>query len=87
MRRARKRKHNPNIPAHVDQAALPAAIFFDQRGSGVWYTLHRDEHGIQRRRNVAPADVSLTELHPIMDEASNVDRGIIRDVCEKFHEN
>jgi site-specific recombinase XerC len=85
MRKARKRKHNPNIPAHVDQAALPAAIYFDHRGSGVWYTLHYDETGKQRRKNVAPADVSLAELHRIMDEASNVDRGTLRYVCEQFH--
>ncbi|WPC29738.1 integrase [Pseudomonas moraviensis] len=85
MRRARKRKHNPHIPAHVDQAALPAAIYFDHRNSGVWYTLHRDENGKQRRQNVAPADVSLAELHRIMEEASNVDRGTLRYVCEQFH--
>jgi site-specific recombinase XerC len=85
MRKARKRKHNPNIPAHVDQAALPAAIYFDHRGSGVWYTLHYDETGKQRRKNVAPADVSLAELHRIMDEVSNVDRGTLRYVCEQFH--
>ncbi|WP_242209853.1 MULTISPECIES: integrase [unclassified Pseudomonas] len=85
MRRARKRKHNPHIPAHVDQAALPAAVYFDHRDSGVWYTLHRDETGKQRRQNVAPADVSLAELHQIMDEASNVDRGTLRYVCEQFH--
>ncbi|WNF56004.1 integrase [Pseudomonas sp. SG20052] len=87
MRRARKRKHNPHIPAHVDQAALPAAIYFDHRGSGVWYTLHYDETGKQRRKNVAPADVSLAELHRIMDEASNVDRGTLRYVCEQFHQS
>ncbi|MBK5415071.1 site-specific integrase [Pseudomonas sp. TH31] len=85
MRRARKRKHNPHIPAHVDQAALPAAIYFDHRGSGVWYTLHYDETGKQRRKNVAPADVSLAELHRIMDEASNIDRGTLRYVCDQFH--
>lgn len=85
MRRARKRKHNPHIPAHVDQAALPAAIYFDHRGSGVWYTLHYDETGKQRRKNVAPADVSLADLHRIMDEASNIDRGTLRYVCEQFH--
>ncbi|MBC3774747.1 MULTISPECIES: integrase [Pseudomonas] len=87
MRKARKRKHNPHIPTHIDQAALPAAIYFDQRGSGVWYTLHYDETGKQRRKNVAPADVSLSELHRIMDEASNVDRGTLRYVCEQFHES
>ena len=87
MRKARKRAHNPHIPAHIDQAALPAAVYFDQRDGGVWYTLHRDETGKQRRRNIAPADVSLAELHQIMDEASNVDRGTLRYVCEQFHDS
>lgn len=87
MRKARKRKHNPHIPAHIDQAALPAAVYFDQRNAGVWYTLHYDETGKQRRRNIAPADVSLAELHQIMDEASNVDRGTLRYVCGQFHDS
>ena len=85
MRKARKRKHNPHIPAHIDQAALPAAVYFDQRNEGVWYSLHRDETGTQRRRNIAPASVSLAELHQIMDEATNVDRGTLRYVCAQFH--
>ncbi len=87
MRKARKRKHNPHIPTHIDQAALPAAIYFDQRGNGVWYTLHYDETGKQRRKNVAPADVSLSELHRITDEASNLDRGTLRYVCDQFHQS
>ena len=85
MRKARKRKHNPHIPAHIDQAALPAAVYFDHRKGQVWYTLHWDETGKQRRRNIAPADVSLAELHQIMDEASNVDRGTLHYVCSQFH--
>lgn len=85
MRKARKRKHSPHIPARIDQAALPATIYFDHRGSGVWYTLHYDETGKQRRKNVARADVSLAELHRIMDETSNIDRGTLRHVCEQFH--
>ncbi|WP_455827833.1 site-specific integrase [Pseudomonas kilonensis] len=87
MRKARKRKHNPHIPTHIDQAALPAAVYFDQRNEGVWYTLHRDETGTQRRRNIAPASVSLAELHQIMDEGSNVDRGTLRYVCAQFHDS
>lgn len=87
MRKARKRKHNPHIPAQIDQAALPAAVYFDQRNEGVWYTLHRDETGTQRRRNIAPASVSLAELHQIMDDASNVDRGTLRYVCAQFHDS
>jgi site-specific recombinase XerC len=87
MRKARKRKYNPHIPSHIDQAALPAAVYFDQRDGGVWYTLHRDEAGKQRRRNIAPAGVSLAELHQIMDVASNIDRGTLRYVCEQFHDS
>ncbi|MCK1793098.1 site-specific integrase [Pseudomonas violetae] len=87
MKKARKRKHNPHIPAHIDQAALPAAIYFDQRGSGIWYTSHRDENGKQRRRNVAPADATMAELHRIMDEVSNTDRDTLRYLCQQFHES
>lgn len=87
MKKARKRKHNPHIPAHIDQAALPAAVYFDHRKGQVWYTLHYDETGKQRRRNIAPADVSLAELHQIMDETFNVDRGTLRYVCGQFHES
>ncbi|HGY3554961.1 TPA: tyrosine recombinase XerC [Pseudomonas putida] len=85
MKKARKRKHNPHIPSHIDQAALPAAIYFDHRGSGVWYTSHRDEHGKQCRRNVAPADATMVELHRIMDEVSNADRDTLRYLCDQFH--
>lgn len=87
MKKARKRKHNPHIPAHIDQAALPAAIYFDQRGSGIWYTSHRDENGKQRRRNVAAADATMTELHRIMDEVSNTDRDTLCYLCQQFHES
>lgn len=87
MRKARKRKHNPHIPTHIDQAALPAAVYFDQRNAGVWYTLHYDETGKQRRRNIAPADVTLAELHQIMEESSGVDRGTLRYVCQQFHDS
>ncbi|MCP3789425.1 tyrosine recombinase XerC [Pseudomonas sp. N2-11] len=87
MKKARKRKHNPHIPSHIDQAALPAAVYFDHRGSGNWYMSHRDEHGKQRRRNIAPADATLAELHGIMDEASNTDRETLRYLCQQFHDS
>lgn len=87
MKKARKRKHNPHIPSHIDQAALPAAIYFDHRGSGIWYSSHRDEDGKQRRRNLAPADATLAELHRIMDEVSNTDRDTLRYLCQQFHES
>ena len=85
MRRARKRKHNTHIPAHIDQAALPAAVFFDHRGNGVWYTLNYDEGGRQRRKNIASRTASLSELHRIMEERDGIDRNSLRYLCEQFH--
>lgn len=87
MRRGRKRKHNPSIPAHIDQAALPAAVYFDHRGSGVWYTLYTDEAGNQRRTNLAPPSVTLSELHRIMEDRNGVDRDSLRYLCEQFHDS
>jgi len=87
MRRGRKRKHNPNIPAHIDQAALPAAVYFDQRGAGVWYTLFFDEGGNQRRTNLAGPTTTLSELHRLMEDRSGVDRDCLRYLCEQFHKS
>lgn len=85
MRRARK--HNPHIPPHIDQAAIPAAVFFDHRGRGTWYTLHRDEAGRQRRQNIAPATATLSELHKIAELRDGIDRDSLRYLCEKFHDS
>ena len=43
MRRGRKRKHNPLIPKHIDQSALPKDVYFDHRGEGRWYRLAFNE--------------------------------------------
>jgi hypothetical protein len=83
MRRARK--HNPHIPPHIDQAAIPAAVFFDHRGKGTWYTLHRDEADRQRRQNIASSSATLSELHKIMEVRNGVDRESLRYLCEQYH--
>lgn len=85
MRRSRKRKHNPHIPPHIDQAAIPAAVFYDHRGNGTWYTLSRDEAGRQRRKNIASSDATLSELHRIMEERAGIDRGSLNYLCEQYH--
>ncbi|HCE8324850.1 TPA: integrase [Pseudomonas aeruginosa] len=87
MRRSRKRKHNPHIPQHIDQAAIPAAVFFDHRGNGVWYTLHYDEGGRQRRTNLAPSYVTLSELHRIMEEREGINRDSLANLCGEFHKS
>lgn len=87
MRRGRKRQHSPHIPKHIDQAALPAAVYFDHRGSGVWYTLYLDEAGKQRRTNLAGRDVTLSELHRIMEERAGIDRDSLTFLAEQFHKS
>lgn len=87
MRRGRKRQHSPHIPKHIDQAAIPAAVYFDHRGSGVWYTLYLDEAGKQRRTNLAGRDVTLSELHRIMEERAGIDRDSLTFLAEQFHKS
>ncbi|SFC76926.1 hypothetical protein SAMN05216577_110100 [Pseudomonas citronellolis] len=87
MRRSRKRKHNPNIPPHIDQAALPAAVFYDHRGNGVWYTSNRDEVGRQRRQNIATSTATLSELHRIMEEREGFDRESLNYLCQQYHDS
>ncbi len=81
----RSRKHNPHIPQHIDQAAIPAAVFFDQRWSGVWYTSFRDEAGNRKRVNIAGRTATLAELHRIMEERYGVDRESLTHLCAEFH--
>lgn len=83
----RTRKHNPHIPQHIDQAAIPAAVFFDHRGNGAWYTLHRDETGKQRRQNIAIHTATLADLHKIMELRNGVDRESLNYLCQQYHDS
>lgn len=83
----RVRKHNPNIPQHIDQAAIPAAVFFDHRGKGTWYTLHRDEAGRQRRQNIANSSATLSELHQVMEVRNGIDRESLNYLCKQYHDS
>lgn len=83
----RTRKHNPNIPPHIDQAGIPAAVFFDHRGKGAWYTLHRDEAGKQRRQNIATQTATLAELHKIMELRNGIDRESLNYLCQQYHDS
>ena len=84
---ARRRKHNPRIPGHIDQGSIPAGVYFDHRGHGRWYLLHRDEAGRQRRQNIADARATLSELHRIVEQRHGIDRHSLRYLAERFHES
>ncbi|MGQ3824240.1 site-specific integrase [Pseudomonas alliivorans] len=85
MKRGRKRQHNPNIPKHIDQTAIPRDVYFDHRGSGCWYTLYFNEAGRRQRTNLCAANVTLSELHRLVEERSGVDRDSLQYLCDEFH--
>jgi site-specific recombinase XerC len=85
MKPGPKRQHSPHIPGHIDQAALPRGVYFDHRGSGCWYVLFTNEAGRRQRQNLCGANVTLSELHRIIEERNGVDRDSLRYLCEQFH--
>ncbi|CAD2266490.1 integrase [Stutzerimonas stutzeri] len=87
MKRGRQRKPNPNIPKHIDQGSLPRGVYYDARGTGVWYTLYQDEGGKQRRKNLAGPRTTLSELHRLMEERSGVDRDSLAYLAEQYHQS
>ena len=83
-----KRRHNPSIPAHIDQDKIPARLYFDARkGAGRWYMLTRDAAGKQQRKDVASRDARLSDLHAIAEAAAGVDRHSVRYLCEEFEKS
>lgn len=87
MKRGRKRQHNPNIPRHIDQSALPRDVYFDHRGSGCWYILYFNEAGRRQRKNLCAANVTLSELHRLIEERNGVDRDSLTYLCAEFHKS
>ena len=65
MTRGRNRKFNPNIPAHIDQGALPQGIYWSENR---WFIYEpHPEGGRPIKRTVAFAKARLSELHAIIE--------------------
>jgi site-specific recombinase XerC len=84
--RGRKRLHDPTIPAHIDQAALPRGLYWDKSGSGRWFVRELHE-GRLRARTVAGSNARLSDLHAIMEARAGVDRKLLRSLLRAFHES
>lgn len=84
MKRGRPRQLNPRIPAHIDQAKLPADVYYDHRWGGSWYALLRVQ-GQRVRRTLAPASATLAQLHKRLEEVRGDDtRGTVDWLCGLF---
>ena len=79
----RKRTFKPDIPAHIDQQALPAGLYW---GENRWFILEpHPEGGRPRKRTVAYAPARLSELHAIVEAATTGrDIGTLSHLVELF---
>lgn len=82
----RKRKFNPDIPVHIDQAAIPRGIYWED---GRWfiYTPHA-EGGRPVKKTVAYKSARLSDLHAIVEaQVLGHRRGTLRFLFDRFHES
>lgn len=86
MTRGRKRKHDPSIPAHIDQARLPAGLYWDRTGAGRWYVRDPHPEGVGTvTRRVAGAQAKLSDLFAIAEErAGRAARGTLGHLMAEF---
>lgn len=89
MPRGRPRKHNPTIPAHIDQSRLPPGIYWDRSGRGRWYVL--EDHPEDNRKaplRVAGPEARLSDLHAIAESRKGDGaKGTIRRVLAEYHKS
>jgi len=81
-----KRQFNPNIPAHIDQSALPKGVYFDPSGQGRWY-IFITQNGQRQRRTIAGPWVRLSQLHRLLQQAHSAQtstQGTLRWVLQAF---
>ncbi|MHB1057295.1 MAG: integrase [Rhodanobacter sp.] len=88
-RPGRKRKHNPHIPTHIDQDALPAGVYWDASGNGRWY-MFEDREGRPARKTIAGPNARLSDLHQIAEDSRDAEgptRGTVAWVLKAFHDS
>lgn len=68
MTRGRKRRHDPSIPAQIDQKKLPVGIYWNRRDRN-WYTLVGKP---AKRQQVAGEDAMMSDLHKAMETVRGV---------------
>lgn len=85
--RGRSRKHNPRIPAHIDQSGLPKGVYWDPSGNGRWYTFVVKE-GRPARETIAGPTVRNSDLHRIVERArAGTTHGTVSWMMEQFNES
>lgn len=88
MGRGRKRKLDPTIPSHIDQAALPGGLYWDRSGAGRWYVIEPKPEGGTRKVTVASSKARLSELHEILEtRGAGAQRGTLDAIWAAFRQS
>lgn len=83
--RGRPRKHDPSVPAHIDQAKIPYGAYWTSRDRN-WFTF-AVEGGVKRRRKLAGPDATLADLHALLECVVGVDRKSLAYLCTQYHDS
>lgn len=83
MTRGRKRKFNPNIPAHINQDKLPDGCYWNNRDS-YWFTFYLKPNGKKGRRRIAGSDALMSDLHRLMELEAGIDRDVFAYLADKY---
>lgn len=63
----RPRKHNPSIPAHIDQSAIPKGVYWHP-AKLYWYGFTTGDDGRKTTYKIAEATARLSELHALAEQ-------------------
>jgi integrase len=80
----RPRKHDPTIPAYIDQSKLPKGVYWDRSGSGRWYIRTIDDEGRRVCKTIAGRAARLSELHDIAERNVDEDKGTVDALMRAF---
>lgn len=78
----RQRKHDPTIPAHIDQRAIPKGVYWDRSGRGRWYVFVQDG-GKPKRQTIAGPDAKLSDLHAMIEPKEAA--GTVEWLAKQYH--
>lgn len=85
---SRRRKHDPTIPEHIDQASIPAGVYWDRSGRGRWYVFKPQIDGTgPQRATIAGPDARLSDLHTIIEQRADPAIGTLAALCKLFEES
>jgi len=86
LKRGRKRKFSPSIPAHIDQEKIPDYCYWD-KDKNYWYAIQRYPDRKPTKKRIAGRNATLAELHTNMEQLKGIEKDTFNWLSNKFHES